>query len=295
MVDAEVVRTNLAEARAAVDEAAATAGRRAGSVAILAAVKYVTRDDLQAIAEAGVDAGRREPHRCADRQAGRLRATPSAGTSSATSRAARRATWSAASSSSTRCRPSRPRAQIDARSRAPAGRAGRGQHRRRPGQGGRLAGRRWTRSSSCSPASRQGARPRPDDDAAVRRGSRGVAAGRSRALRELARPATERLGRHARVRRALDGHQPGLRRGGRPRARRSCASAACSTADVRRSDRPVLYTGAAWAFVISGTARWSTSGWQRTSRITTTTRRSPLRNGGSRPHVPRAQQRPPGR
>ena len=37
------------------DEAAATSGRPAGSVAILAAVKYVTRDDLQAIAEAGVD------------------------------------------------------------------------------------------------------------------------------------------------------------------------------------------------------------------------------------------------
>ncbi len=55
MVDADVVRANLAEARAAVDEAAATAGRAAGSVAILAAVKYVTRDDLRAIAEAGVD------------------------------------------------------------------------------------------------------------------------------------------------------------------------------------------------------------------------------------------------
>ena len=55
MVDADVVRANLAEARAAVDEAAATAGRPAGSVAILAAVKYVTRDDLAAIAAAGVD------------------------------------------------------------------------------------------------------------------------------------------------------------------------------------------------------------------------------------------------
>ncbi len=55
MVDADVVRSNLAVARAAVDEAAAAAGRPAGSVAILAAVKYVTRDDLQAIAEAGVD------------------------------------------------------------------------------------------------------------------------------------------------------------------------------------------------------------------------------------------------
>jgi pyridoxal phosphate enzyme (YggS family) len=55
MVDSDVVRANLAEVRAAVDEAAATAGRPAGSVAILAAVKYVTRDDLAALAEAGVD------------------------------------------------------------------------------------------------------------------------------------------------------------------------------------------------------------------------------------------------
>jgi PLP dependent protein len=55
MVDADVVRANLAEARTAVDEAAAGSGRPAGSVAILAAVKYVTREDLQAIAAAGVD------------------------------------------------------------------------------------------------------------------------------------------------------------------------------------------------------------------------------------------------
>jgi pyridoxal phosphate enzyme (YggS family) len=54
MVDVDVVRANLAEATAAVDEAAAAAGRPAGSVAILAAVKYVTRDDLAAIAAAGV-------------------------------------------------------------------------------------------------------------------------------------------------------------------------------------------------------------------------------------------------
>jgi pyridoxal phosphate enzyme (YggS family) len=55
MVDVDVVRANLAEARAAVDEAAARAGGAAGSVAILAAVKYVTRDDLAAIAAAGVE------------------------------------------------------------------------------------------------------------------------------------------------------------------------------------------------------------------------------------------------
>jgi len=54
MVDAEVVRANLAEVTAAVDEAAAGAGRAPGSVAILAAVKYVTREDLTALADAGV-------------------------------------------------------------------------------------------------------------------------------------------------------------------------------------------------------------------------------------------------
>jgi pyridoxal phosphate enzyme (YggS family) len=54
MVDVDVVRANLAEATAAIDVAAATAGRAPGSVAILAAVKYVTRDDLAAIAAAGV-------------------------------------------------------------------------------------------------------------------------------------------------------------------------------------------------------------------------------------------------
>ena len=54
MVDVEVVRANLAEVRGAIDEAAAGAGRGPGSVAILAAVKYVTRDDLPALAAAGV-------------------------------------------------------------------------------------------------------------------------------------------------------------------------------------------------------------------------------------------------
>ena len=54
MVDAEVVRANLAEVTATVDEAAAGAGRAPGSVAILAAVKYVTREDLTALADAGV-------------------------------------------------------------------------------------------------------------------------------------------------------------------------------------------------------------------------------------------------
>ncbi len=211
MVDAEVVRTNLAEARAAVDEAAATAGRPAGSVAILAAVKYVTRDDLQAIAEAGVDAGRREPHRRADRQAGRLRRRlplglhrPPPEPQGARPGGPRRA---------------RPRAvgRVDrAPDRralgAPAGRAGRGQHRRRPRQGGRLAGRAGSRSWSCSPASPnvrvRGLMTMPpfaEDPAA----SRPFFA----QLRELAAASTRALDRHAHVRRALDGHQPGLRRG----------------------------------------------------------------------------------
>jgi len=54
VIDAAVVRANLAAVRAEVDEAAAGAGRPPGAVEILAAVKYVTRDDLAALAEAGV-------------------------------------------------------------------------------------------------------------------------------------------------------------------------------------------------------------------------------------------------
>jgi PLP dependent protein len=54
VIDAAVVRANLAAVRAEVDEAAATAGRAAGEVGILAAVKYVTRDDLPALRDAGI-------------------------------------------------------------------------------------------------------------------------------------------------------------------------------------------------------------------------------------------------
>jgi PLP dependent protein len=54
VIDAAVVRANLAAVRAEVDEAAAAAGRAPGTVEILAAVKYVTRDDLPALAEAGI-------------------------------------------------------------------------------------------------------------------------------------------------------------------------------------------------------------------------------------------------
>jgi pyridoxal phosphate enzyme (YggS family) len=54
VIDAGVVRTNLAAARSEVDEAAAAAGRAPGAVEILAAVKYVMRDDLTALHEAGI-------------------------------------------------------------------------------------------------------------------------------------------------------------------------------------------------------------------------------------------------
>lgn len=54
MVDVEVVRGALAEARRAVSEAERRAGRAAGSTSILAAVKYVTRDDLPALRDAGI-------------------------------------------------------------------------------------------------------------------------------------------------------------------------------------------------------------------------------------------------
>jgi len=54
VIDAAVVHANLAAVRAEVDEAAARAGRPAGAVEILAAVKYVTRDDLPALRDAGI-------------------------------------------------------------------------------------------------------------------------------------------------------------------------------------------------------------------------------------------------
>jgi PLP dependent protein len=53
-VEEAVVRENLAAARAAVAEAAARSGRAAGAVELLAAVKYVTPDDLAVLAAAGI-------------------------------------------------------------------------------------------------------------------------------------------------------------------------------------------------------------------------------------------------
>jgi pyridoxal phosphate enzyme (YggS family) len=53
-VDPAVVRANLAEVRARLDEAAARAGRAPADVELLAATKYVGADDLPALAEAGI-------------------------------------------------------------------------------------------------------------------------------------------------------------------------------------------------------------------------------------------------
>jgi pyridoxal phosphate enzyme (YggS family) len=53
-LDPAIVRDGYASARAAVDEAAVRAGRRAEDVEILAAVKYVGADDLPALAAAGI-------------------------------------------------------------------------------------------------------------------------------------------------------------------------------------------------------------------------------------------------
>jgi pyridoxal phosphate enzyme (YggS family) len=54
-VELDVVRENLAAARAAVAEAAARSGRPGAAVELLAAVKYVTPDDLAVLAAAGVE------------------------------------------------------------------------------------------------------------------------------------------------------------------------------------------------------------------------------------------------
>ena len=54
-LDLDVVRENVAAARAAIDEAAARAGRPAGSVELLAATKYVAPEDMPLLAEAGIE------------------------------------------------------------------------------------------------------------------------------------------------------------------------------------------------------------------------------------------------
>jgi pyridoxal phosphate enzyme (YggS family) len=54
MLDPDIVRDCHAAARAAIAEAAARAGRSAEAVEVLAAVKYLERDDLPALAAAGI-------------------------------------------------------------------------------------------------------------------------------------------------------------------------------------------------------------------------------------------------
>ena len=54
-LDLDVVRANVAAARAAIDEAAARAGRAPGDVELLAATKYVAAEDMPLLAEAGIE------------------------------------------------------------------------------------------------------------------------------------------------------------------------------------------------------------------------------------------------
>jgi PLP dependent protein len=54
-LDLDVVRSNVAVARASLDEAAGRAGRAPGSVELLAATKYVDVADLPLLAEAGIE------------------------------------------------------------------------------------------------------------------------------------------------------------------------------------------------------------------------------------------------
>ena len=74
-VELEVVRENLAGARAAVAEAARRSGREAAAVELLAAVKYVDARGPGGARRSGHRARGREPRRAADRQAGGRAAT----------------------------------------------------------------------------------------------------------------------------------------------------------------------------------------------------------------------------
>jgi PLP dependent protein len=53
-VELEVLRENLASARAAIADASSRAGRVAGDVELLAAIKYVAPEDMPVLAEAGI-------------------------------------------------------------------------------------------------------------------------------------------------------------------------------------------------------------------------------------------------
>jgi PLP dependent protein len=54
-LELELVRANVAAARAAIDEAARRAGRPDGTVELLAATKYVAPEDMPLLAEAGIE------------------------------------------------------------------------------------------------------------------------------------------------------------------------------------------------------------------------------------------------
>jgi len=54
-VELEVVRENLAAARAAIAEAARRSGREPGAVELLAAIKYVAPEDMETLAAAGIE------------------------------------------------------------------------------------------------------------------------------------------------------------------------------------------------------------------------------------------------
>ncbi|HEY3614821.1 MAG TPA: YggS family pyridoxal phosphate-dependent enzyme [Gaiellales bacterium] len=54
-VELQVVRENLARARAAIAESARRAGRQPGDVELLAAIKYVAPEDMPVLAEAGIE------------------------------------------------------------------------------------------------------------------------------------------------------------------------------------------------------------------------------------------------
>ena len=213
MVDAERRAREPRRGRApAVDEAAATAGRarRLGGDPRRRQVRH-RATTCRALAEAGIDAGRREPHRRAARQAGRLRATRFRWDfiGHLQSRKARDVVGRvelvhALSAESTRARRS---------TRAPSGRRTCWSRSTSPPTRPRRASRRpsSTRSWSCSPALER-ARRGPDDDAAVRRGSRGVAARVRRAARAGGRLDERWAGTHAFDVLSM-GTQPGLRRG----------------------------------------------------------------------------------
>ena len=286
-LDAARVRANADRVREEIAAAARRAGRDPPTSSCSPRSSTSPLEELGALAEAGLDAARREPRPGARGQGRRLARRrlplalhrPAPEPQGQADPAARRA--DPLGRVGLRAAPAR--APRHAGDRDP----GRGQRRRGGGQGRDRARRARRASSRAAPVRVVG----PDDDAAVRRGSGGQPA----ALRRAARAR-----RRARPARALDGHLAGLSRSPSRKARRSCGSARYSSSRLRPGrETPCWHandrTAMAFSRHLAPHARLlrPRRGPRRVRREEEQPADDPRARGGARGPLPRAPQRPP--